>query len=864
VTQPISLTLDRCAGASASLIGGKAAGLATLRAAGLPTPPGFCLTTAAFAQAVGDRLDPMARRLEALTETEWDMAAAEVASLLVGLAPPPAVERALLAALPQLGPAAFGYAVRSSATHEDSPEASFAGQYLTLLGVSPAELIPAVVACWLAYYRPGPIAARRRNGLPVAEPALALLIQPMIAAECAGVALSADPVQLDDESIVINAAWGLGAGVVDGTVPADTYWLRRRSLVVDKAVVVEKTERVFLGPRGQTERVAVAADRRRAAALAGPWLQRVGQFALAAEQTFGRPQEIEWAIADDSFWLLQSRPLTGLPEAWTGRQRFPVVWPDEAARRPVWWLMENSAGPRPPLPLEHDTIAVRESVREQVCLALGADRNQEMRIWNGRAYYRHKPLPLDEAGRRLRQQAHRDLQARLRAKGQTAWDHWGPEVDAAVDRLRCVSLDGASGPRLADHLEQALAMVRQLSAIHPLLWFKPDDAYFAAYTAVSGQSGEAAETAAYHLLDSQPSALTALLDELYHLAALARPSESVRRLVSQGSRAAVEALSRLPEAALFVEGLGHFLERHGDRIGEGYGSEMTVMEPSWREAPERVLHLVAAYLEGSVEPPAEARRRARESRERDVEALAFACPDPAAVAGFRRELAYARQNIAVLEEHNVAIEQGGGGQLRRAITSAAAHLVAVGGLSQADDVFWLTYEEIGAALRGAPTPSLNSLVATRRATYDDYAILSPPAIRGLPESALPPRPPITDALTPVSPASTSALVGLGASAGTASGPARVIPQGMPLPPLHAGDILVAPNAGPLWTPYFPLLGGIVLEGGSLGQHAAATAREYGVPAVIGVRGATRLIADGCQIVVDGRAGIVWLEAPTPT
>jgi rifampicin phosphotransferase len=306
-----------------------------------------------------------------------------------------------------------------------------------------------------------------------------------------------------------------------------------------------------------------------------------------------------------------------------------------------------------------------------------------------------------------------------------------------------------------------------------------------------------------------------------------------------------------------------FLAVYGERVGEGYGSEMTILTPTWHEEPGRVLHLVAAHLQTGEEAPAVRRARAQQERNERVAALCGGCADSEAVSEFGRQLAYARRLTTVLEEHNHAIEQLGGGRLRLAIMAAARWLVEQDVLDQTDDIFWLDFASILAALRtmqsGLMAEPIRASIAARLGQYATWARLEPPPILGVPRATLPARPPLVDEVTEAAAQGDSRLAGIGASPGRAGGRARVISQGTALPDIRPGDILVAENAGPLWTPFFPLLSGLILEGGSLGQHAAATAREYGIPAVIAVREASRCIPDGAWVVVDGVAGRVEIQ-----
>jgi rifampicin phosphotransferase len=848
-------------------VGNKAATLGCLQAAGFPVPPGVCLTTAAFHLAMAEQWPAVQAALSGQDDpAEVEQAARVIDQLLqTGLSVPGVVMAALDAALPTIASGSSGelMVVRSSATAEDRTDASFAGQYATILGVETAGLHDAICACWRSFFSANALAERARHGLLQAEEGMAVLIQPLLAAECAGVCFSVDPVGQRRDQFVVSAAWGLGAGVVDGNVPADTVWLRRRDFRVEKQHIAEKRVQINLDSAGDIRPVSVPAEKQRAACLPVAWLVRIAQFALAAELCLGRPQDVEWAVADGQVWILQSRPLTNLPPDLAQSRPFPVTWNEPGQQRDFWQLAWYSGGETPPLPLEHDYIAVWESVREETCKALGADRNLEMRLWNGRAYTRRRPLDLTEADLQVRRAAYTDLQDRLQAQGLTTWDYFGPEVMKSVERLRGFDLAAAGGPALADHLEANLAVLRRNVFMHPFFQFKPRQPFFDALAAVSGLSGEALQTAGYQLLESEENILSRLVDDLFALAHLARETPVVAALVLEQLADVLAQLANLPEAQLFWQQLQAFLAVYGERVGEGYGSEMTILTPTWYEEPGRVLYLVAAHLRAGKETPAQRRARARQDHQARVEALCAECADQAAISEFRRQLAYARHLMTVLEEHNHAIEQVGGGRLRLAIMAAARWLVEQGVLTQPDDIFWSDFATILTALRAVPSGAMASTIqadiSERQAQYAAWAKLEPPPILGVPPAVLPPRPPLADEVTETETPDEGYMTGIGASPGQTAGRARVVAKGTSLPNLQPGDILVSENAGPLWTPFFPMLGGLVLEEGSLGQHAAATAREYGLPAVIGVREASQRIPDGAWVVVDGAIGRVEIQ-----
>jgi phosphohistidine swiveling domain-containing protein len=830
------------------LVGGKVASLACLRQAGFPVPPGLCLTTAALDRALaqaGDRDDSQT------APPVPDGVLAELRIKLPGIMDRP--DRSL--------------AVRSSATLEDGLERSFAGVFETVLGVRGEDaLVKAIQACWrsfLAYDRQGrsPDSAGNSHGM-------AVLIQPMIEADVAGVCFSVDPVQGQRERLLISAAWGLGLGVVEGTVGSDTYWVARARLRPLKRHIAEQKEQLSLQRNGGLKWIAVAEERRRAACLPDAWLGRVVQFAIAAESLFGRAQDMEWAISGNDFWLLQSRPITSLPKKARRAPRFPVSWPEDQDRLKAWEPYPLAGHERDALlPLERDCLAALESRREEACRFLGADRNGRLAFFNGRPYFCSTPINMGQADLLVRRRAMADLRERLQKQGLTAWDYWGPEIVKAVQRLRAFDLPAAGGPELAEHLEEARAVRGRHFTLHPAMWFKPEAPYFGAFSALSGLIGPEAEALAFQLVEGQDNILTRLVDELYSLAETARPSPSIRALIRDSATPGVtDVAGRLLEikgeeqhlAEAFLSRLKSFLESYGERNGNGYGSVATVCTPTWRERPALVLQLVAAFLDPAVEAPATARERARREREAQIDAFCRANGDETAIEEFKRQLAYARETYTVLEEHNHYVDQCGVGQLRQAIVAAGEFLAREGMLASRDEVFWLQWDEVLSALRTRATDGLTGAIAARKAQHSTWQSLEPPPFLGLPQATLAKRPPLGDDVSSRL-SEDGPLKGLGASPGRARGRARVVHDRLSMPDISPGDILVAPNAGPLWAPLLPVLGGLVLDGGSLGQHAAVTAREYGVPAVVATRRATWEIPDGVWVEIDGKAGTVTVE-----
>ncbi|MGP4016062.1 PEP/pyruvate-binding domain-containing protein [Saccharopolyspora sp. 5N708] len=305
------------ADADLALVGGKGASLARLAGAGLPVPPGFDVTTAAywdFVAAAGLR-EPILAAVAAVDvdRPETARAASErIQRLFAESAVPVAVAEAICEAYAAMG-AEVAVAVRSSATAEDLPEMSFAGQQDTFLNVrGGSAVVDAVRRCWASLWTARAIDYRLRNGVAADGVALAVVVQELVAADAAGVLFTRDPVTGGGADVVVNAAWGLGESIVGGQVTPDTYVVARggglRDQVVgDKAVMTVRAD-------GGTREVAVSADRRGVAVLSPAEVGELAELGVRIEELYGRPMDVEWAVRGGRFWVVQARPITGLRE----------------------------------------------------------------------------------------------------------------------------------------------------------------------------------------------------------------------------------------------------------------------------------------------------------------------------------------------------------------------------------------------------------------------------------------------------------------------------------------------------------------------------------------------------------------------
>jgi len=865
--------------------GGKGAGLSALLREGFPVPPGFVVTTDAYrAFVAGAGLEEAVARQAAAAESGPEALQAASAALraALGAAPfPEALGLEIAAAYAGLAEADEGrpaVAVRSSATAEDLPGASFAGQQDTFLGVrGQAELLDAVRRCWAGLWTSRAMAYRQRLGIGAGGVSMGVVVQRLLAADRAGILFTLDPVTGDDGVVVINAAWGLGDAVVAGRVVPDTVVVEKgtgrivRRLTADKRVMTVPAAR-------EVQDVEVDAARREAPVLDDAAAAALAGLGEAVERAFGGPQDVEWAWARGGFHLLQARPVTAAGGAVTGDD-----WPalDERPPQPFdVWTQANvgELWPEPVSPLVASAIpmviggAVRSSLRGVDPAYLG--RIQWAKRFYGRLYYNEGALK-HVLSHRLGLPASmldRSRGNRMRTPG----DHRLRPLRLVASLpilLRLAASQKQTGNATAAFIPLAVAQVAEFLARGTLpesdrdLWNEGQVWLDRTCTGMSLQNemtglGLAAIATLESLLVrwfGRRDFTTDLVGGMEDIqaaemgAALGRLANALREA---GLQAAVEAdsaaaLRRLREdagAAGARARLEEFLAAHGHRCA----NEAEWLYPRWHEAPEQVLELAAAYLRSSADPEARARRQ-RERREAAV-AWVEERLGPVRRMLFRRVLARA--------QHALRLRDNGKSEAIR-VTYPARRLTAVlgerwagrGWLSRPDDIFFVTYPEIERIIQGGSPAAagldLHALAAERRRSMAHWRTVRAPEVLdpagkplGEPEAA---------------PEGARELHGIAASGGRVRGTARVLHDAQGALRLSRSDILVTRATDVGWTAAFPLIGGLVTEIGGQLSHAAIVAREYGLPAVVDVMGATTLIRDGQTVVLDGGTGMVWLE-----
>lgn len=842
-------------------VGGKAANLARLVEAGLPVPDGFVVLTSAYRYYLetAGLTTTITRALASLASDDPEHLAAISRSLRAEFtAPLPGdLAAAIAAAYEALGSPIV--AVRSSATAEDLPAASFAGQQDTYLNVhGPDAVLDAVRRCWASLWTDRAIAYRRRQGIAPDQIALAVVVQKMVDADVAGILFTADPVSGHRGRSVVEAAWGLGEAVVSGQVTPDTWTIETDTGRIVRADIGTKAVMTVRGDHS-TRLVPVPEARRTEPSLTAAQLRELVALGQRIQAVFGSPQDIEWAWAQGAWYILQARPITTLfplpeplPPPDAGLRLYitlqgmqGVIEPltpatlsffrtvEEVGRAMLGFAPRRQNGPAritsaafrlfvdvtdliqwPPIRQALTSGAIDAALAEAVQDVL-ARTEIDREIGSRRRLVLSLPIRLIGFLGRVLWRAIRAWRAPDAARQQCY-----TEVEAAIARLRATHRRVSSTPERLAFVTQAIGtMIGNVIARTVPLWL----------TAMVALQRARRECRRWEI---DPKLLTAVEQAVPH-----NPTTQMGLALWRLSREFVEH----PEAiAPDHPAVQQFLARWGFRAPR----EIDLGVPRWREDPTPLLQMLFGYLR--YDPAAPTPETTFQDQAAQAEAVIATLADrmqqrrgPRAARRLRSRLLRYRALAGIREWHKFYAVQVLD-LVRQTLLAIGGELVRAGRLAEPDDVFFLTLTEL------ASGDDFTERVRQRRADYEreHERRRIPWAMTSAGEVAY--------GVTETTPGT---LRGLGASPGVYEGVARVMrtPTDGTLAP---GEILVAPATDPAWTPLFLTAGAVVTETGGLISHGAVVAREYGIPAVVGVFGATEHIRTGDHIRVDGFGGAV--------
>ncbi|WP_422774813.1 rifamycin-inactivating phosphotransferase [Plantactinospora sp. WMMC1484] len=845
-----------------AVVGGKGAHLGGLsRIGGVHVPDGFCLTTAAFrrvvaeAPSVEERLDQLSR-LDPEDREPIRILSAETRRAIEGVAIPGDLAAAILRALAPLGEEA-AYAVRSSATAEDLPTASFAGQQDTYLNVvGPAAILRHVSRCWASLFTERAVTYRQRNGIDHRDVQMAVVVQRMVFPQAAGILFTADPVTSNRRIASIAAGFGLGEALVSGRVNADVFTVRDGAIVA--RTVGTKRFALHAVPSGGTRDVAIDPEWQERPALTDAQILRLAQLGRRIEEHFGHPQDIEWCLVDNDFQIVQSRPISTL---------FPIPAADDGENHVYVSVghQQMMTDPMKPLGLSFWQLTTPRPMAEAGG-RLFVDVTRVLASPAGRpgfleAVGRSDPLMADALETLLQ----RDDFIRPVPDGGPGWTPPGSGASAPIETDPAVVTELIERGRASIAAAQRDIGTRSGAALLDFILADIQELRRVLFDPWSLQVIMAGMEAAWWLNDqlqawlgekntadtltrSVPHNVTAEMGlALLDVADVIRPHpEVVAFLRDVEDDGFLDDLATLEGGADVRDAIRAFLDRYGMRcVGE-----IDITRPRWSERPGMLVPLllgnVRNFAPGAGKHRFEQGRQEAEKKAREVLEQLRALPDGKRKADETKRMIDRVRTFSGYREYPKYGMVSRYFLYKQALLKEADRLVRSHVLRDREDIFYLRFEELYDVLRTNQVD--HRLVDERRDAFRAYEGLTPPRVLTSDGEV------IAGAYRRDG-APTGALPGLPVSAGTVEGRARVILD-MAQADLEPGDILVTTHTDPSWTPLFVAARGLVTEVGGLMTHGAVIAREYGLPAVVGVVDATRLIADGQRVRVHGTDGYV--------
>jgi len=825
--------------AQVAAVGGKGAHLGELsRIEGIRVPAGFCVTTAAYRRIMAEA-PSIDERLDRLSDLNPDdrvairTLSAEIRRTLEGVAIPEDVAAAITREPARLGEKA-AYAVRSSATAEDSPTTSFAGQHDSYLDVvGPTATLQRISLCWASLFTERAVTYRLRNGIDHRRVQMAVVVQRMVVPQAAGILFTADPLTSNRKLASVEATFGLGEALVSGRVKPDVFTVR------------------------DGEIVARAVATKQQAALTDAQVVRLTQLGRRIEAHFGWPQDIEWCLVDDDFYIVQSRPITTL---------FPI--PEVGDRENHVYLsvghQQMFTDAMKPLGISMWQLTAGRPMYEAGG-RLFVDVTKELASPASRAALlevagKSDPLIRDALQTILERDdfipsLSDEIPAPPPAAGAPAPIEMDPAIvpeliartQASIAALKR-DIQTQSGVALFDFILEDLQELRRIlfdrqshqvfmGAMQATWWLNEH---------LQAWLGE--KNAADTLTKSVPHNVTSEMGlALLEVADVIRPYPEVVAFLQQvEGEDFLEQLVKVAGGTEARDAIRAFLDKYGMRCA----GEIDITRPRWSERPSTLVPLILGNVK-NFEPGA-GRQRFEQgqqeawTKEQEVLERLRALPDGEQRAEQTKRMIDRVRNFIGYREYPKYGMISRYFVYKQALLEEAERLVQARVLSEEEDIFYLTFQELHDVARTKQVD--DQLLRRRKDAFSSHQALTPPRV-------------LTSDGEVVAGAyrrddlPAGALAGLPVSAGTIEGPARVVLD-MAEADLEAGDILVTAYTDPSWTPLFVTIKGLVTEVGGLMTHGAVIAREYGLPAVVGVEDATRLIRDGQRIRVHGTDGYV--------
>jgi pyruvate,water dikinase len=851
------------------VVGGKGANLGELsRIDGIIVPEGFCITTEAYKRIISQtpEFNDLLEQLYLLKVEDRERIceiSKKIRSVIEGTVIAKEIDEAVTHFITKLGEN-NAYAVRSSATAEDLPTASFAGQQDTYLNIIGKEaILKHISKCWASLFTERAVIYRLQNGFDHRKVHLAVVVQKMVFPQAAGILFTADPVTSNRKVLSIDASFGLGEALVSGLVNADSYKVCNGK-VIDKKISTKKLA-VYALKDGGTKEQEIEPERQNTQALTDEQILQLERIGRKIEEHFGCPQDIEWSLVDDTFSIVQSRPITTLypiPEANDQENHVYVSVGHQQmmtdAMKPLglsFFLLTTpalmrKAGGRLFVDVTH--MLASPGGRESLLDAMGQHdpllKDALLTIIERGDFI--KSLPDDKKeprpGKSKKGMSPADLQTQIE-NDPTIVSDLMKRSQTSIEALK-QNVQTKSGSDVFDFILEDIQQLKKMlfdprnmgvimTAMNASSWINEN---------MKEWLGE--KNVADTLSQSVPNNITSEMGlELLDVADVIRPYPEVIAYLQQvKDDTFLDELLKFDGGQEARDAISAFLNKYGMRcVGE-----IDITKTRWSEKPTTLVPIILSNIK-NFEPHASKRKfeqGQQEALKKEQELLdrLKQLPDGEQKAKETKRMIDLIRNFSGYREYPKYAIINRYFVYKQALLKEAEQLVQANVLSEKEDIYYLTFEELREVVR---THTLDDqIISTRKDEYTFYEKLTPPRVITSDGEII-----AGEYKRENLPA--GALVGLPVSSGVIEGRARVI-FNMEDADLEEGDILVTSFTDPSWTPLFVSIKGLVTEVGGLMTHGAVIAREYGLPAVVGVKNATRLINDGQRIRVNGTEGYV--------
>lgn len=851
------------------VVGGKGVNLGELsKIEGIRVPDGFCISTEAFKRIMGESssINELLDELSLLKVENRDKISklsGEIKRVIEGINIPQDISEEVTRHLSRFDKNT-AYAVRSSSTAEDLPTASFAGQHDTYLNIIGKEaILKHISKCWASLFTERAVIYRRQNGIDHRKVHLAVVVQKMVFPQASGILFTADPVTSNRKVLSIDAGFGLGEALVSGLVNADIYKVCN-GRIIDKKISTKKLA-VFAIEKGGTKEQETPPEQQNRQALTDEQILQLEGLGRKIEEHFGCPQDIEWCLADNTFYVVQSRPITTLypiPEANDQENHVYVsVGHQQMMTDPMkplglsFFLLTtpapmHKAGGR--LFVDVAPMLASPVSRKTLIDTFGKSdpliKDALMTIIERGDFI--KSIPDDK-----KEQSPGKSNKGMSSQGfQTQIEH-DPTIVADMIKSSQTSIEELkqnikrkSGSDLFDYILEDIQQLKKflfdpqsmgviMTAMNASSWINQK---------MNEWLGE--KNAADILSQSVPNNITSEMGlALLDVADVIRPYPEVIDYLQH-----VKDDNFLEKIVKFDGGQetrGAFLS-YLNKYGMRCVGEIDITKTRWSEKPISLIPIILSNIK-NFEPNAGKRkfeqgRHVALKKEQELLDRLRQLPDGEQKAQETKRMIDLILNFSGFREYPKYGMVNRYFVYKQALLKEAEQLVQVGVIQEKEDIYYLTFAELHEVVRTHKVDY--QIISLRKEEYKSYEKLTPPRVITSDGEII-----AGEYKRENLPA--EAIVGLPVSSGVIEGRARVI-LNMEDADLKEGDILVTSFTDPSWTPLFVSIKGLVTEVGGLLTHGAVIAREYGLSAVVGVENATKVIKDGQQIRVNGTEGYV--------